>query len=539
MKKIKITIAQLKYEIGAINENCNKIIKSYREAVKNKSNLIIFSDLATTGYPPSEILMHPDFQKDYIKIIEKIKLETKNHSTFIIVGGILVQNECIHNAMFLIGRGQIFSTILKHTVECSNIYNESKIFTPTLFPKTVIIDNVKINIIIGSDSALYQLAGIIAKTGVDIIISVDTTIYTKQSNIILSEKLSKLSKETSLPIIYVNQVGSNENNTIKGGSFIMSSNGTVTHRMPEWKECVTHTEWEKFSSFWECTSEPIGLQQYNEIENCYRAMLCSLKNIIQRKKFDGIIIPMNNTIGAELSTILALDASDSIVVQNIHFSKNNKSYLSDKLKIQNISITTENIASSVLSEINQYCENFKNKELLEAETMSALALNIAREKNMLLLSTADKTDIAMGNCIHENIFAQYSIIGDFFKSDLLKIIEWRNKNSLSDFNVSINNPIDQKILKHKTQSHSLKVNIEKIDRILKEIIENNLNYTDVIKLGYDPKIVKKINDILILSIKKPKLVTPMRISNAIINLEWPIPGIENYYKQKQNDKNDI
>ncbi|CAK8163282.1 Glutamine-dependent NAD(+) synthetase [Candidatus Xenohaliotis californiensis] len=520
MRKTKISIAQLHYTTGALNDNCKKIINTYKQACANESSLVIFSDLAITGYPPNTAMLKPNFQKQCMEMLNKLAMETKNYKTFMLVGGIWVQNDCIYNSMFLLGNGQVFTSIGKHTIDYEGMCSEASIFTATLIPKTIIVDNIKIQVIIGSDIAMHHLAGLMSKTGVEIIIVTSTKPYVKESNIDLSNTLTKINKETLLPIIYLNQVGGNKNITAKGGSLIMSAQGQIIHRMPEWQECVSHTDWTEDINGWVCTN---GLQSkpYNEIENIYHAMIRSLDDFIVYNKFNSIIVNLNDTIGTIISIIAAANLPSKVQITAYSFIKTKYTALMKKLKIKHkkINITKAlNANKKALKELDPEVTDDKN---ITAKTIALIMDSLASTNNSLLLSTTDKTSIALGEEIYENVFAHYNIVGDLYKIELINMLKWLNKS---------NNYIADSKKTRKAGSTKLDpcskfdTSIKNFDNALQEILDNGMSYTDLVKIGYSPKLEQSIKNIISKQQQnKNNIIQPLCISSNSFNTSWQTP----------------
>ena len=436
--KLRITIAQLNYTPGDIAGNTTKILQTYRLCAAQGSDVVIFGELAICGSPVKDLSFDQSFQTQCMKAVENISKETEKHSTTLIVGGIWIQNNRIYNSSLLISAGKIHALIGKHSISSNEISNEHQIFTRALIPKTVEYNGLKLGMLVGSDIFMDPLPKILRKGGSELLICLNSEPYTQQSNVLMANQITKISKQTQAPLILINQVGGNDGVVYSGGSMVVSSSGTISARLHEWQEEIVTHEWIYASGQWECINGTCS-KPHNETQNTYQAMMMSAADMVQKNKMNGVVI---NATKGDLNTLLTTAVcADAVGPQNtcvaLYENRSNKdtihnmSQLISKMNIKCKVINMDGVIDACLQAISTNTNNIANADLHKAimRMQAIITTSLSDNSNSLLISSTDKTDNVLGySTLYGDTCGNINLLGDIYKTNITKLIEWRITN---------------------------------------------------------------------------------------------------------------
>ena len=527
INKIKIYLCQLNFHVGDLNKNLEKII-STREGVKNKGgDLCIFSELSITGYPPEDLVLRKSFIYAVENVILKLISLSKDGGPAIIVGYPRNDNDKLKNSAALIDNGSI-SIVDKFHLPNYGVFDEARVFNSERVSGPLVFNGIRLGLMICEDMWFPDVAESLQESGAQILIVINGSPFDQNKE---DERISvAVSRvvETNLPLIYVNQIGGQDELVFDGGSFALNNNS---------KLCLQSSLWVESEDCLELSINNNGLLDINDsvinkisngLESKYNAMVLGLRDYVIKNNFKGVLLGLSGGIDSALAAAISVDALGSDKVRGIRMPSQYSSQGSlddaeETSKLLNIKIDTiniEDINTSYLNNLDSLFAGLANdltEENIQSRIRGVILMAVSNKFGDMLVSTGNKSEISVGyTTIYGDMNGGFSALKDAYKTDVYKLSKWRNINynklylGPNSFVVPLNSinkePSAELNLNQKDQD-SLPP-YEVLDEILKNIIEDEASLDTIIKLGHDRQLVHRIYRLLLLSEYKRRQSAP-------------------------------
>lgn len=549
---LKLFLAQINTSVGDIEGNYQKIIKNCILANAKKCDLAVFPEMTISGYPCFDL-----WQKDYFvekcqKSLEKICQETKNLECAFVIGGPCFDTEgkkqVLRNAAFFIFKGEIQKIFFKKSLPNYGVFDEKRYFEPANFISDFEFKGRKISLLICEDIWESRNLFLLAEKKLDLIISINSSPYSKEKPEQRKKITKKISQNLQIPLVYLNQVGGQDSLVFDGGSFVMNADGEVELQMKSFMPEDAILEIKGDGVIKSQKSEDFTKQDFSSLDLDYQAAVLGLSDYVFKNGFSKILLGMSGGIDSALVATIAVDAlgSENVALYALPTRFNSDSSLLDaKLCAKNLGIElrlidieksfetmlqTAKLSNESISELA--CEN------LQARIRGNLLMTISNSTGALLLSTSNKSELACGyGTLYGDMCGAFNPIKDFYKSEIYKIAAWRNENLCPLSNNLISSPIPQSILL-KEPSAELRFNqkdsdslppYEILDKILFLIIEEQKSQSEIIELGFDEAMVKKVISLFYSSeYKRNQAVIGVKISKMSFDKDRRYPIANNF-----------
>ena len=527
INKIKIYLCQLNFHVGDLNKNLEKII-STREGVKNKGgDLCIFSELSITGYPPEDLVLRKSFIYAVENIILKLISLSKDGGPAIIVGYPRNDNNKLKNSAALIDNGSI-SIVDKFHLPNYGVFDEARVFNSERVSGPLVFNGIRLGLMICEDMWFPDVAESLQESGAQILIVINGSPFDQNKE---DERISvAVSRvvETKLPLIYVNQIGGQDELVFDGGSFALNNNS---------KLCLQSSLWVESEDCLELSINNNGLLDINDsiinkisngLESKYNAMVLGLRDYVIKNNFKGVLLGLSGGIDSALAAAISVDALGSDKVRGIRMPSQYSSQGSlddaeETSKLLNIKIDTiniEDINTSYLNNLDSLFAGLANdltEENIQSRIRGVILMAVSNKFGDMLVSTGNKSEISVGyTTIYGDMNGGFSALKDAYKTDVYKLSKWRNINynklylGPNSFVVPLNSinkePSAELNLDQKDQDSLPPYEI--LDEILKNIIEDEASLDTIIKLGHDRQLVHRIYRLLLLSEYKRRQSAP-------------------------------
>ena len=527
INKIKIYLCQLNFHVGDLNKNLEKII-STREGVKNKGgDLCIFSELSITGYPPEDLVLRKSFICAVENVILKLISLSKDGGPAIIVGYPRNDNDKLKNSAALIDNGSI-SIVDKFHLPNYGVFDEARVFNSERVSGPLVFKGIRLGLMICEDMWFPDVAESLQESGAQILIVINGSPFDQNKE---DERISvAVSRvvETNLPLIYVNQIGGQDELVFDGGSFALNNNS---------KLCLQSSLWVESEDCLELSINNNGLLDINDsvinkvsngLESKYNAMVLGLRDYVIKNNFKGVLLGLSGGIDSALAAAISVDALGSDKVRGIRMPSQYSSQGSlddaeETSKLLNIKIDTiniEDINTSYLNNLDSLFAGLANdltEENIQSRIRGVILMAVSNKFGDMLVSTGNKSEISVGyTTIYGDMNGGFSALKDAYKTDVYKLSKWRNINynklylGPNSFVVPLNSinkePSAELNLDQKDQDSLPPYEI--LDEILKNIIEDEASLDTIIKLGHERQLVHRIYRLLLLSEYKRRQSAP-------------------------------
>ncbi len=508
---LHITLAQINPVVGDIAFNLNKIRKT-TAAAPDGTDLIVFPEMALCGYPPEDLVLKSYFLDQIDEALRQLAADTKQYKTCLLVSAPWRQNGKTYNALHMIGGGKIIATVKKHSLPNYGVFDEARLFAPGPLPTPVLVNGHRIGLMICEDMWTPNAARHLKKKGAEMLVVVNASPY----EVTKSDQRLELARarvhETDLPLIYVNQVGGQDELVFDGASFILNDKGDLILQAEEFVEDVNHSAWKKTpAGQWLCLTDKIT-PLHNKPEAIYQAVMTGLRDYVTKNGFSGIILGLSGGIDSALSAVIAVDALGPSAVHGVMMPSrytSGESVADAAELVKNIGITLdtipiENAVASFEAELRGHLSPDAPgivHENIQPRCRGLILMALSNASGKMVLSTGNKSEMAVGYAtLYGDMCGGFNALKDIYKMQVYELARWRNQHKPDHALGPAGSIIPERSLTRaptaelkpgQTDQDTLPP-YEELDPILECLIEHDMSLDDISARGHDRDTVLKI-----------------------------------------------
>jgi NAD+ synthase (glutamine-hydrolysing) len=550
---MKFTIAQLNYHIGNFARNKELICKAIKQAKKEGADLVIFSELCISGYPPLDLLNRFDFIENCKLTVNEIAKECVGIAA--IVGSPTINNspegKRLFNSALVLSEGEIVFCANKSLLPTYDIFDEYRYFEPEKQFSIFYYKGLRLAITICEDlwdeqpfdnefekSRLYTVSPMeeLAKQDPDVIINISASpfSYSKieaKENIFTSKAI-----KYKLPVISANQTGANTELIFDGASIVVNNRGEIVHQLPFFIEAV------KTIDFDDIQTRPIVSKKDtpDTIQLIHKALITGIYDYFTKSNLKKCIIGLSGGIDSAICLYLAVEALGSENVRALlmpsryssNHSVNDAVDLSNTLNVHYDIIKIEKPLIAFEQELSGVFEGKEQdvtEENIQARIRATLLMAISNKFGCILLNTSNKSESAVGyGTLYGDMAGGLSVIGDVYKTDIYKLANFINKDKEIIPLNTIVKPPSAELRPDQQDTDSLpEYNI--LDAILYQYIELHKPTKQIISEGFDKEIVNKVVKLIDFNEYKRYQAPPiLRISSKAFGAGRRMPLVAKY-----------
>ena len=561
---MKIYLAQFNPIIGDLEGNAKKILEISLHAFKSSADLVLTPELSLWGYPPKDLLLNKSLIKKQDKILNKLSFDISNKfgNLSIIIGMAEIINDNffpnLYNSIALIEKGKWSIIARKNILPTYEVFDEKRYFRSgnkvSILEKNINKRVWKIGITICEDLWVNQNIegrGIhkrdpindFESKGLDCLINLSASPFTigkfKNRQKIANNATNKLKTK----LIYLNQIGGNDDLIFDGNSFILDKDGEKIKQLSSCKEDFYCWNLNKQENI------PANQRYISDLESIFDALVLGVKDYAKKCGFKTALIGLSGGIDSALVTVIASAALGSKNVFAIAMpskwnsidSKIDAEELAKRLNINFDIISIENLFESFRETLEDsiklgiegvVCEN------IQSRIRGSLLMALANKNNHLLLSTGNKSELAVGYCtLYGDMNGGLAVIGDLYKTKVFNLCNWIDSQlsnySRKIYNLPLNNKIIGDKICNKPPSAELSPNqldtdflppYTQLDVILKGLIEEKKDLIQLQKEGNEYDLISRVILLIKKSEFKRKQAPPiLKLSNQSLGNDWRIP----------------
>ncbi|EGN75149.1 NAD+ synthetase [Idiomarina sp. A28L] len=495
---LNITLAQLNLTVGAIQANKEKILATIAE--HQDSDLIVFPELAITGYPPEDLLYRPDLYQVVSAALDEICAATTNVA--VAIGFPQTDGVTFWNALSVFSEQREIATYHKRKLPNYGVFDEHRYFTAGSKPVVVELQGVRIGLLICEDLWSPEAARETREAGAQIMVSVNASPFEEYKYSQRLQVLSARCKETQLPLVYVNTVGGQDEVVFDGNSVVLNADGEVAVHLPHCEEAVVTAHFQGMQAVKQTL--PSNLDNSASI---YQALVLALRDYVQKNGFPSVLLGLSGGIDSALTLALAVDALGGDRVRAVMMpyrytadisvadAEEQAQTLGCEFDIVPIEPMVESFMAT-LTPLFGDTERDTTEENLQARCRGVLLMGLSNKHGSLLLTTGNKSELAVGYCtLYGDMCGGFAPIKDLPKSLVYQLSIYRNS-----LNSAEQPAIPERVI---TRAPSAELAPDQKDQdslppydVLDEIIdgyaERDLSIADLVALGYSEEVVKDI-----------------------------------------------
>jgi NAD+ synthase (glutamine-hydrolysing) len=558
MASIRVALAQLNFRVGDFETNVELISEAYERAVEQQADLVVYSELAVCGYPPEDLLLKQQFLDDARAAVEQIAAKTSN--TVAVVGFPELESHCLYNSAAICYQGSVKGIYRKQLLPNYSVFDEKRYFTPGASAGPIIeIAGVAIGVSICED--LWFDEGPIdnqVSSGIGLVISLNASPYQRGKDLDRASTVIERVARHKIPVVYVNQVGGQDELIFDGSSFVADSLGQLVARLPQFEEMIHVVDLEVEDSdsgdlpviVASPSREPKNLipemsvfKEEEETAEVWKALVLATRDYVNKNGFDEVVIGLSGGVDSSLVAAIAVDALGSGRVHGVsmpsrYSSQGSKDDAAELAKNFNIDFETIPIEpghtalTNMLEPVFEGHQSDLTEENLQSRLRGILLMAMSNKKGWLVLTTGNKSETSVGySTLYGDTAGGFAVIKDCPKLLVYELCRWRNKQTSSAWipEASITKPPSAELRPDQTDDQSLPP-YEVLDPLLEAYVERDKTAGELISLGYDPEIVKRITGLVDLAEYKRRQSPPgPRISTKAFGKDRRLP-ITNRYR---------
>ncbi|MBN2690091.1 MAG: NAD(+) synthase [Gammaproteobacteria bacterium] len=529
-KNLSITIAQLNFLVGDIAGNSKKIINYAKKARDNEqANLIIFPELALTGYPPEDLLLRNNFHKNIQQEIEKILNSVTG--IYILFGYPEKVEDKLYNSALLIYNGKIITNYRKQHLPNYGVFDEHRYFVEGDTPTIVEINGVKTAIAICEDLWYQKVLEQAQENDVKLVLSLNASPFDMRKGESRKSLLETKAKSHNLTIVYANCIGGQDELVFDGGSMVINENGELISHLNFFKEELKTINFSINPQKLIAKTEPFTAPTIEK--QIYDALTLGIQDYVNKNGFNKVLIGLSGGIDSALTLALIVDALGANRVEAIsmpsRYTKNmsiedaeiearafgvkfscisiepifkivgatlcGRPCLDSRLRGNDAKMPEDDPSS--LREPEDDCAINNLSELtqqnIQARCRGLLLMALANEKNALVISTSNKSETAVGyTTLYGDMVGGFAALKDLPKTWVYKLASYRNQISAVIPERVIARAPSAELAEDQLDQHSLPV-YDILDRILELYVEQNKSISEIITIeNFDKEEVNKV-----------------------------------------------
>jgi NAD+ synthase (glutamine-hydrolysing) len=544
---MKIALAQLNYHIGNFENNTSKIIEAIKKGESEGADIVVFSELAISGYPPRDFLEFTDF-------VDQCQLSLNKIAAFctkiaVIIGLPTYNNSAkgkpLFNSAAFLSDGKIISFTHKTLLPNYDIFDEYRYFEPNSIFEVIEFKGRKIALTICEDlwnvqdNPLYTINPMdqLIDQGPDLMINIAASPFNYQQTATRKEILKKNAKQYKIPLFYVNHVGAQTELLFDGGSLVMRADGELVDELNYFDEDFRTFDLEEVI-FDDCPVLVGAIR--SEIEDIHDALVMGVRNYFQKLGFRKAILGLSGGIDSAVTSAIAAEALGAENVYNVLLPSR---YSSDHSVHDSVRMA-ENLGMPYdIIEIEEAFNSFENvlspffkglpfniaEENLQARTRGVILMALSNKFGYILLNTSNKSEAAVGyGTLYGDMNGGLSVIGDLYKTQTYELARYINRiKEVIPENI-INKPPSAELRPDQKDSDSLP-EYEILDEILYQYIEQRKGPKEIIRMGFETSLVNRILKMVNTNEYKRYQTPPMlRISTKAFGMGRRMPIVAKY-----------
>jgi NAD+ synthase len=531
--EIIIALAQIDPTVGDVPGNVERIREFRARAAEEEADLVVFPELVVIGYPPEDLVLKTALQDEARAAVERLAEDTADGGPAMIVGAPWIESGELYNAALLLREGEVAAARFKHDLPNYGVFDEKRVFAAGPVPGPVALplsggDRIRLGVMVCEDMWTPDVAEGLEESGAEILIVPNGSPFE-------ADKLDQRQglavgrvTETGLPLIYVNQVGGQDELVFDGTSFVLNADRRLAAQARGFEEDLLITRWRRGEDErWACVEGEVHppVEGLNAI---YRAMQLGLRDYVEKNRFPGVVLGLSGGIDSALSAAVAVDAlgADRVRAVMMPSRYTSRESLEDAeavaaaLGIRLDSVPIEPAVQAFGEMLGPIFEGRApdiTEENIQARIRGVVLMAISNKLGPMVLTTGNKSEMSVGYAtLYGDMCGGYSVLKDVYKTTVFELARWRNRHrprgALGPDRAVIPERIITKPpsaeLRHDQTDQDSLPPYDVLDAILQGLVEKDLSARELVAQGQDPAVVRMVSNLLDLAEYKRRQAPP-------------------------------
>jgi NAD+ synthase len=525
--RLAIAIAQLNPIVGDIAGNADKARRARAQAAADGADLVVYSELFICGYPPEDLVLKPALQAACRAAVEALAGETADGGPAMLIGTPWVEDGRLYNAVALLDQGRVAGLRFKVDLPNYGVFDEKRVFSPGPLPGPVSFRGVRIGVPICEDIWGPEPVECIGETGGEILLVPNGSPYRRG---VTDERLNVAVarvKEAGLPLVYVNQVGGQDELVFEGASFVLNTDLAYAVQLPAFREAVATVVFTRTAAAWRAEGGPIARLETGD-EADYAACVLGLRDYVDKNRFPGVVLGLSGGVDSALCAAMAVDALGAKRVRCVMlpYRFTSQESLNDAAAIATalgIHYDTLPIAPAVeglekaIAPLTAALPRDVTEENLQARARGTILMALSNKFGLMVVTTGNKSEMSAGYAtLYGDMNGGFNPVKDLYKTEVYRLSrlrnQWRPEGALGPAgrviaeNVLVRAPTAE-LRENQTDQDSLPP-YDVLDAVLERLIEREEPVATIVEAGFDRDLVTRIERMLYVAEYKRRQAAP-------------------------------
>ncbi|MBI1239170.1 MAG: NAD+ synthase [Alphaproteobacteria bacterium] len=524
--RLRIALAQANPTVGDIEGNLKKARTLHAEAANAHADLILFSELFITGYPPEDLVLKPAFQADAREAVEALAKETAEGPA-VLIGVPWVEEGYLFNAVALLDQGKIAALRFKVDLPNYGVFDEKRVFQPGAMPGPIPFRGVRLGVPICEDIWTPDVVECLSETGAEILLVPNGSPFDRDKpDRRLNLSVARVT-ESGLPLVYLNQVGGQDELVFDGTSFVLNADRSLALQMPSFREAMVMTDWTREGDNWVCAPGEKKLAPEGHAA-VYQALMLALRDYVGKTRFPGVVLGLSGGIDSALTAAIAADALGpdkvhALMLPSRYTSEESLEDAAEVARLLGIRLDSVPISGAVEAFGSATADLFAGKpadtteENIQSRIRGVILMAISNKFGPMLLTTGNKSEMSVGYAtLYGDMAGGYNVLKDIYKTEVFALSRWRNqavpegalgpRGRVMPERV-IDKPPTAELRENQKDEDSLPP-YEALDDILSCLVEGEMAFEEIVARGHAPEIVKRVEHLLYVAEYKRRQAPP-------------------------------
>lgn len=557
---MKIAIAQINPTIGDLLLNAQKILEAAQRAASSGARLLLTPELSLCGYPPRDLLLNPSFVEAMGITLQNLAQDLPPNLA-VLVGTVepniqahISGGKTLFNSIALLENGQIKQVFHKRLLPTYDVFDERRYFEPGLQANYFTLDDIHIGVTIcedlwndeefwGKRSYTVNPIADLAILGVDLIVNLSASPYTAGKQQFRETMLRHSAVRFQQPMIYANQVGGNDDLVFDGRSFALNRQGEIMCRARGFDTDLLVVEFDEIQRDLQLGS--VAPVYESEDEEIWQALVLGVRDYARKCRFSKVVLGLSGGIDSAIVAAIATAAlgKENVLGVLMPSPYSSEHSISDAVALaENLGIKTNLLPigelmqgfDRTLDDLFAGTEFGLAEENIQSRIRGNLLMAIANKFGYLLLSTGNKSEMAVGYCtLYGDMNGGLAVIADVPKTRVYSLCQWLNRNNeIIPENVLTKAPSAE--LKPGQVDQDSLPPYEILDDILQRLIHNHQSAGQIVAAGHDAVIVDRVIQMVARAEFKRRQAPPgLKITDRAFGTGWRMPIASNWVGVKK------
>ena len=496
---LTIALAQINPTVGAIDANADLILEWAKKAMQqHAADVVVFPELALSGYPPEDLLFRPSFIKLVAAALDRI--QQQNPGLCMVFGAPYCDQDRLFNSAVVAQPNQPLQFYHKQHLPNYGVFDEHRYFVPGDHSSVVEVNGVKLGMLVCEDIWFPQPMQNTVAQGAEIILNINASPFHDMKT---SERIAEVKQrvaENKVPVCYVNLVGGQDELVFDGHSFVIDSDRSLLSMSPGFEQGLSVVEYQATAKLRAVT--PV-IAEASSIEQLYQALVLATHDYVLKNGFNKVVLGLSGGIDSALVLAIAVDALGADAVQAImmpyeYTSDISKTDAADEAARLAVQYSEIPIAEAVQAFMHLLEAEFTGlgrdvtEENLQARSRGVILMAISNKKGALLLTTGNKSEMSVGYAtLYGDMAGGFAPLKDVSKLKVYALARYRNTLGPAIPERVIERPPSAELAPDQLDQDSLPP-YALLDPILAMYIEQDRSVEEIIRLGYDEKTVRRV-----------------------------------------------